>query len=333
MKLFSLVSISAFAITATALEESVQLAARVSKVVQFPNGTWLESLGCRQNGKLIFALIDRPEVWEVDPKNPAPRLVYQFPNATRTSGIVEILPDVFAVTVGNVPGLAISGGTWAMATMDFNSPDVKVKIVAPNIPGAQFLNGLTLLSPRSVLASDSAVGGVYRIDIDTGKSEVVLKDKTMAPVLIPLGVNGVHALKGYLYYSNTVQSKLARIPIDNSSGAPAGSAEVLYNASDYFGADDFALSADGQTAFATVQLSNSIFSIDLTKKRMNRKKIVSGSAIVGGLVGPTSVVFDRLDSRGKRLYVSTNNGAISFALGTLLATPMEGGSLFAVELD
>jgi hypothetical protein len=315
-----------------------------SKIVQFPNSTWLENIGARPNGNLLLVRIDKPEVWQVNPQEqtPTPTLVHRFRNATRTSGIAEVAPDVFAVIVGNVPANAISGGSWSLALLDFaaasSSPSTAatVKIVAPTVPGAQFLNGLEVLSPNAlVLASDSSLGVVYRIDIRTGRSAVIIKDKSMSPMLLPIGVNGIHIRGNDLYFSNTARSLFARIPIDRTTGLATGPAETIYSGSDYLGADDFAISPDGRAAYATNQLSNSIFRIDLTKKqkKRNRVTIVDGGLFSGGIVGPTSLVFSRVPGEEKLCYVSTNNGAVGYAVGTLLGAPKAGGSVFSVLLS
>lgn len=93
----------------------------IRNVAVFPNGTWVENIAVRWNGHLLVTLLNRPEVWEVEPLSGHSELVYSFPEATGTLGIAEIEHDIFAVNVGNstlpatgVPELGAYGPSTTM---------------------------------------------------------------------------------------------------------------------------------------------------------------------------------------------------------------------------
>ncbi|KAK7216619.1 hypothetical protein V2G26_004622 [Clonostachys chloroleuca] len=70
-----------------------------SRVVhQFPAPSWIENLAVRSNGQVLVTFISAPEVYLVDPSEPAKTvLIHKFSNVTAMSGIVEVENDKFYV--------------------------------------------------------------------------------------------------------------------------------------------------------------------------------------------------------------------------------------------
>jgi hypothetical protein len=284
--------------------------ASVTLVHEFYKGSWIENIAVRSNGHLLFTFLDKPEVWELDPltKDAKPSLAYRFPSSNGCLGITEIKPDKFAVIVGQNNSVMGIGGSYYVWTLDLQGNNVNAEqVTRQKVPASSLLNGLTTLSSDAVLASDSAVGGIYRIDLKTGESVVVLNDTTMDGFGVA-GVNGIRLRGQMLYYSNTVQGLLARIPISLSTGKATGPAEVLV--SNHVGTDDFALDAKGEAAYVVNNFGDYLYRVDFASKR-------STNLTTDPLVkGATSAQFGRAKGDETTLYVTTNGGTESSTLKT-----------------
>jgi hypothetical protein len=103
-----------------------------------------------------------------------------------------------------------------------------------DVPSAGFLNGMTAVPSVSgiLLTAYSSNGLVYRINTSNKTSSILLDDPTLESKLsapLKLGVNGLHARDGYLYFDNTFKSPLlARMPYHLKSDTIAGPVEVIF---------------------------------------------------------------------------------------------------------
>jgi hypothetical protein len=314
----------------------------------FPNGTWVENIAPRANGKLSVTLVNLPEVWEVDPWSQSARLVHSFPDANVTLGIAEVDHDVFAVAVGafTAPGKGVPG-SWSIWKLDFQSPirerwwgcsgevpsndSVASKVVG--LPAAVFLNGLSALPSKAgtILVGDSFNGEVYVIDIRNGRYSVAIDDPAFKPnssAGIVLGINGLHVKSEKLYFMNSEQAPLlASIPL-TSDGHAAGPVEVIAKSAVYpldlgFQSDDFAIDLRGEDAWMVSNPSGVLVKINLTS---GQQQIVLGGVSDSTIAGATSAAFGRTEVDDKVLYIVTDGGAVDPG-----ASGLRGGQVLALD--
>ncbi|KAH7025244.1 uncharacterized protein B0I36DRAFT_376858 [Microdochium trichocladiopsis] len=195
---------------------------------QFENGTRIENIAVRKNGNLLVTLSDRPELYEIDPFNPAaPKLIHHFAGYSGLGGITETAPDHFTVNAGNI---TFEPFLWKL---DFNNCGGRAKVSkVTDMPDALYLNGMTTLDSRAgtILTGDCASGRVFRIDTRTGDYTVALDDELLQPppnAILPVGVNGIRLIGHYLYFMNTFKALYGRVPVDLVTGKAKGPYEVL----------------------------------------------------------------------------------------------------------
>ncbi|KAK8041053.1 hypothetical protein PG994_014060 [Apiospora phragmitis] len=300
----------------------------------YPLGTSIENIAVRASGELLLTLLNTPHVDQIDPSQPHPQpaTVKDFstlPIAAAVLGIAEINPGVFAVAAGNYTrGAGPEPGSWSVWQMGLNAdgnghPADTIRLIA-DIPEALFLNGMASLpsspgnrasasaGPKDILVGDIHQGLIYHVDTVTGSYHVVVNDSLTAamphPVFGLLGVNGIHADSSAsapssttLYFTNTGQGILAKVPIDPAAGAY----------------DDFAVRGDD--VYLVTGSDNSVEKRSLAHGGSWSPR---GRVIVGGnlnnsteMVEPTACAFGRTEADAHVLYVVT--------AGTL-ATPING---------
>ncbi|KAJ7841594.1 hypothetical protein B0H14DRAFT_2586812 [Mycena olivaceomarginata] len=144
-----------------------------------------------------------------------------------------------------------------------------------------------LRRPDIVLATDSALGAAYEVDMRTSAVRVLIKDAALALGAPPpvFGMNGLHPHGGSLYFTNSALDTFGRVPLGGGGGAP----EVLVVASS--GYDDFALDAQGRANGTWVQET--------------AVGDVAGSTV---LQRPTAAAFGRCGGKEKILYATTAAG-------------------------
>jgi hypothetical protein len=293
---------------------------KVETLYQFPeNGSWVDNIVLRSNGNLLLTRLDVPEVWSVNTTSGNATLAHSFPNATSCFGIAEIEDDVFAVVVGNFSTTTYqpTAGSFSVQKLDFNidaEEDERVSQVAAvshiaALPEAQALNGMTSFTKESnlVLIADSPKGAVWKVNTKTGDYEIALNDTTMMPAegqALPLGINGLKLVNGYIYYSSTTRMEFCRVKVDENANA-VGEFEVIASG---FLPDNMDVAPDG-TAYIATDPQNSVVRIT----PYGQISLVAGGQLSTQIPGPTSC---RLTSDRKTLYVGTSGGQVAPVLGT-----------------
>ncbi|KAF2262000.1 NHL repeat-containing protein [Lojkania enalia] len=297
------------------------------KVYQFPTVSWIENVSVRSNGHLLLSMLTAPELRGINPIDPKPKisLIYQFPNATSVLGSAEVKPDIFAVVTANV---SLTGGTvpgsYAIWEVDLKRRTTRAR-KAVNVPANWTLNGLARLSKDYFLGSDSGAGAVYRFNLKTGASKVVIQDATMKGSKdLPFGVNGIRVYDSYLYYDNTGKGLFCRIPINPYTGIARGPANVL--ADGLQGLDDFAIGTETGTTYLANFVQNSVLSVD------DNGEVKTVASKLGGKVfyGPTSVRFGRTRLDRNIAYAVTSGASWNSSDGSF--TPIEGGKVIAIKV-
>ncbi|PSR94534.1 hypothetical protein BD289DRAFT_136467 [Coniella lustricola] len=264
------------------------------------NDTWLENLAYRASTNAILATrLDIPQIWSIDATSGSGTLLANVSTIGALAGIAQLgLSSSFGSSTtsnGNsnedflIAGLNFSALTglqpnssafWKLSFEQSNASSSLFTIQeAFTVPGIGLVNGLATWNASMILAADSAMGAIWRIDVHTGDAAIVLQDPTMKPVS-SIGVNGVKVFRSspastdcslchqsraaataataraetkiantttdtaYIYYTSTEQSLLARIAVDPVTATPLGPAQIL--ASGLGEADDFTLVVEDQ---------------------------------------------------------------------------------------
>lgn len=305
------------------------------EIFHFANATFIENIALRPNGHLLLDTFDNGRMYTIDPSAPdaKPHVAAQFPAVTSLTGIVEVAPDVFAVS-GGIPSatnpFAFELGTAKVFLINFRDCGAKhgqtkvpeVQKIA-EMPDANILNGMTHLPahPHIILTVDSVDGHIFRVDTSTGAVDVAIQDAKLAigngNATTPLGANGIKVHDGYLYFANSAQLFFGRVAI-TPEGNRAGDVEKIVSVLDRatMAYDDFAITKDGTAYVATHPSYLSKITSD------GKETIIVGADDQTILYGPTSVILSR---DGKKAYVTTG-GAASDGVGTT------GGQLVEVSL-
>lgn len=308
---------------------AVTLPLPTKTIYQFPNTTWIESIATRSNGHLLLSILGPPEIYSLDPSaaTPLPTLLATIPDVTGLLGLTEVSPDLFAVVAGNLTtvhtGIPNSFSIWII---DFNICNSTSPLIskAADVPSAGLLNGLAPLPgiPNTILAADSILGAVWKLDIVTGENEIVIQIPEMlaGPALV-LGINGLRVRDGYLYFTNSGSISFSRVAINsNGTVAPGAAVELLATGDTLF--DDFAFD-DAGTAWINTNTGNTIVAVG----QDGVSETVAGGLDQLTLAGGTDAVFGRGADDGGILYVGTSGGGAAPINGTV----SEPGKVVAVD--
>lgn len=300
---------------------------KVETLYQFPNnGSWVSNIVLRSDDTLLLTRLDAPEVWSVDTTSGNATLAHSFPNATSCFGISEIDDDVFAVVVGNfsTKTYAPTPGSFSLQKLDFATGDKKGPAVSniAALPEAQALNGMASFTKGSnlVLIADSPKGVAWKVDTKTGDYSIALNDTTMLPAkgqTLPLGVNGLKVLDGYVYYSSTTRMEYCRVKVHDDATA-AGEYEVIASG---FLPDNLDVAPDG-IAYIATDPQNSVVRVTPS----GQISLVAGGQLSTEMPGPTSC---RLTDDQKTLFVGTSGGQVAPVLGTF----MEPGKVVKITFE
>ena len=229
----------------------------VRMVYQFEAHATLENLAPRSNGQLVLTVSDQPAIYNIDPskEHQPPSLLYHFPNASSTTGIAEIAPDIFAVVTGNWSTVTYQAvpGTFYVWSVDLTTSTPTAKIIAPMPEGAA-LNGATTLdgSPDLLLIADSTLGAVWRLNLTTGDYSIAIQNPLFSnwSSTWPMGINGIRTFRQSLYFLNSAQGSYGRVPI-SSDGSATGEVEVIARIDVPARFDDFDIDWAGNAWVAT----------------------------------------------------------------------------------
>ncbi|KAH7145427.1 hypothetical protein B0J13DRAFT_607114 [Dactylonectria estremocensis] len=298
-------------------------------IYQFPNVTWLENIAVRSNGQLLVGFGTEAALYSVDPdsNNPNPTLVYAFPNATAVFGISEVYPDVFALALGNFTWQKEAGvwHTWSVWTVDFTGDDGPEVSKVADIGEALWLNGMATVpgAPGNVLMSDSSLGALWKLDINTRKYEIAIERPEMAPLNFHpfIGINGLRILRDHAYFLTSNSASAYRIKLSSKGYAlPGAKLERIGQYS--FGLDDFAIDSHG-TLWACTNLNHTVAAFGTSGEFAT----VAGSSTEMTVAGDTSAAFGRGRKDKQVLYVVTSGAWSKPVNGTMT----EGGKIVAVD--
>lgn len=304
----------------------------VEIIHQFPLGTWVENLAVRSNGQILATILSSPELYQVDPQGKRdPFLIHTFPNATGLVGITELGRDKFyvvAITANLETGTFEPGSSsvWEVNLRPFSihhgTPAAVVKVA--NFPDALLLNGIAPFNRKrhTVLIADSLAGVIYRFNVRTGESRIVIDEPLLKGSIDPfaIGVNGLNLDGLNLYFSNTRLQIVAR-QLLNRDASPRGNPVVVVNATSSI--DDFALGPNGDYFIA--QSPYLSYAPTTTGDVISLARNIS----MPDLIGATAVRFGRKFKDIHNVYVSTSGGIPQYLSGELTL----GGSVNKVHVS
>ena len=214
--------------------------------------------------------------------------------------------------------MPFQGSDYALWTVDLRD-GMRMTEVIPRIEGVGTLNGLTRLADGVLLASDTKLGAVIRLDLRTRSAKLVVEDETMIglPLVGGAGINGIRVHEGYVYYTNFLKGILCRVPVHPVEATRTGPVQVL--ASGLGVLDDLAVTGDG-VSYVMQYFGGTVARVGLDG---------GVDVVAGGLDRPTSAQFGRTVKDAKTLYVSSSGNP----LGTVFKPWFEGGKVYAINLD
>ncbi|KAI9159008.1 putative hetero-Diels-Alderase [Paramyrothecium foliicola] len=298
--------------------------------------SWFENIAVRPNGDLLVTRLDAPEIYAVDPESGDSSVLVSFLQDAQlrsVMGITELTPDIWAVGVGwydHAQG-GPRAGSWEIWRLDLTGSKPATTLTA-KIPEAGMINGLTTWNETTALAVDSLYGKVFRIDIQSGTYSVALEDPaTMAPpsdAPVQIGINGVRARDGYVYYTNTTLMSIYRIPVDEKLQAK-GPAETLAVG---IVPDDFCFDEENEgVLFITGNVSNVVSKVTLREGTQlpTRPETFAGGPMELDVAGATACAFGRGPQDKRPLYVVTCGGSGVPVKGEIV----EPGKVVAINVN
>ncbi|KAK3900103.1 hypothetical protein C8A05DRAFT_17558 [Staphylotrichum tortipilum] len=289
----------------------------IRNIYTFPPNTFIENIAVRSNSHLLLTSMSVPDLYTLNPllSSPTPSIVHTFPNASGISGIAEVTPDLFAVitAVWDLAATRALPGTLAVWTVSLATNPPTVRFVT-SVPESPILNGLTRhpTNSRYLLAADSALGALWRVDLATGGKEIVFQDALLTPTgTVPgthLGINGLRSDLGgkHVYFTNSARKFLGRVEVDGKGGVKGG-VQVLAN-SKAAGADvvydDLALDVGRGVVWVASHPSYAV-KVMLGGPGVARQEVLNHTV---RLLNPTSAAFGRGGRKQERTLYVTNGG-------------------------
>jgi sugar lactone lactonase YvrE len=245
--------------------------------VTYTPGTILENIAIAPSGNIFATDVANGTIYQVTPAGSS----HVFAQVNDGLAGVALNTDnrLYAAGLTTLYGFAADGTASTLV----------------NIPGAQELNGLTLIAPNKFLVADDAADTIWLVDTASGHTEAWLTGPLLAPSPggLPFGPNGIKVYQGSVYISNTGAGTLLRVPI--LPGGAAGAPEILKSS---LVIDDFAFGSDG-SIFAAAQFGQIIRLYPDGSQTM----------IPTGTLGDAAVAFGRTPADVNTLYVVNNGGA------------------------
>lgn len=250
--------------------------------------------GWMSAGLILATNMNSASLISIDPTTKTSSTALSITGASGLSGIVEYAPDLFAVIGGK-----------AIYRVDFTSTPPKSSLIK-TISEAGNLNGLSTFTNDSVLVGDAGKGVVYRLDIEKGTYEQVIKDSTMAPSgSIPFGIDGLRyrASDSTLWYTNIFKNSFHRLTLDPVTGKAVGSVTTLWT--NLMGDDlCFGPGEGNMKVYVATNSRNSLVEVDTTQQKPSPKTVATVS-------GSTACAVGRGEGDKGVVYVSGGQGVYS----------------------
>ncbi|KAE9365000.1 hypothetical protein N431DRAFT_314683, partial [Stipitochalara longipes BDJ] len=284
----------------------------IRQIYTFGPNTFIEQIAVRSNSHILLTSESVPTLFTLNPlvTTPNASVLYTFPNATGLSGITETSPDVFTLVSGVWDLVNTRATNLNIWTIDLCSHTPVVKHIT-SIVNSTIFNGIAAIPGTDlVLAADSALGAVWRVNIRTHQYGIAFSDPLLAPLGTDpgtnLGINGIRVSADgkWVYFANSAKGIFGRVPISHG-GEKIGAVEVIASVGILTGVagvhfDDFALGEEGKAWIAT-------HPSDVIEVQVG-KGVVADIQNTTLLLNPTSSAFGRGEARERRTLYVTNGG-------------------------
>ncbi|KAI1078832.1 hypothetical protein F5B20DRAFT_193989 [Whalleya microplaca] len=279
-------------------------------VTQLPSDSWFEGFAARPNGKILAARLDEPELYTFQAEDPdaTPQLLHSFEEA---NGLINICPipgthDEYLVLSGVVDLALIEFEQFIVWRVTLDPEDIKPPTVTKitQVHDTGFCIGIVPVTDRIVLIPDSFKNCIWRLDIESGKSSILIADDSMkvASDADFFGLNRLRIADDFIWFTNTSMGILCRVPIERVPDDPevglrtSGPVSILTN--DIPHCDGLTCTKD-QTAFFTCSYTDG-FIWKVTVEPTSGK--ASTAVVMKNLACPTAVELIYVDGKPK-LYV------------------------------
>jgi sugar lactone lactonase YvrE/uncharacterized protein YciI len=260
-----------------------------TEVAAWPENTFLESITPLPDGGLLVANKEGARVERIAPDG--------------RRSLFASLPDNLTGLEYGVQGVVFATGR------EKGRPETVYRVaegraeVLVEIAAAKFLNGLTAISPRTLLVADSGAQTIWKVDVEARTATPWLVHELLGHrdaahqfpgnTFIP-GANGIKRFRDAVYVSSTDRGLVVRIPLrpDGSAGVPSVWARDVV-------VDDFAFDTDGNLYGTSHPLSTVV----RIRPDGSRATIATGAQ---GVVGATAVAFGTRPGEERNLYVVGN---------------------------
>lgn len=306
---------------------------RVEKSRDFPEGLEIENMALRPSGSILaITYASAPHLYEVPPiANSEPKLIYTFQNATGISSIAESsTPDEYFLITGN-----FSFKTWSPAPASYAIHRLSFDKYTDE-PTVEELTSLSAISQPNgmihvpntpyVLIADCRGGFVFRFNTETLELTTYFDDPLLKPVGSPVefGVNGIKLYRGYLYFSNTNQEIVARLPASGEEAILVGKPEIIVTQT---ATDDFIINNFNGDLYLA---ENGFNALGFFSKRINGTlpETLLGGPNCTALLSPSAVIWAK-GAEGRTLIISNSGNPSQFETGNFTG----GGRINFVYLD
>ncbi|KAM7186293.1 hypothetical protein V8F33_011889 [Rhypophila sp. PSN 637] len=291
----------------------------IRNIFTFPRNHFIENIAVRSNSQLLVTSMSVPHLFAIDPNAAVPNatIIHTFTNSTGLAGIAEITPDVFALVTGtwDLANTRAELGSLAVWKVNFNSLAGPQVSFLTQIANSTIFNGLVRhpTNPRLLLAADSAIGAVWKVDLLTGTYGVAFSSPLLTPTGtamegLHLGINGLTARGNTLYFTNSAQKFFGKVTI-NWEGVPTGPIQIISNSTAAPGTpgnvvyDDIALDRKGKVAWIA---SHPDYAVGVRLNGNNHaQRVIQNSTL---LLNPTAAAFGRGSRKEERTLYITNGG-------------------------
>ncbi|KAM7198903.1 hypothetical protein V8F20_005970 [Naviculisporaceae sp. PSN 640] len=292
----------------------------IRNIFTFPKNHFIENIAVRANSQLLVTSMSVPHLFAIDPNAAVPNatIVYTFTNSTGLAGIAEIKPDVFALVTGtwDLTNTRAELGSLAVWTVDFRQTTPSINFLT-QIANSTIFNGLVRhpTNPRLLLAADSALGAVWRVDLLTGSYGVAFSSPLLTPTGtafegLHLGINGLTARANTLYFTNSAQKFFGKVNI-NHEAIPTGPIQIISNSTAAPGTpgnvvyDDIALDKQGKVAWIASHPDYAVGVRYGNGSQGAQQRVIQNATL---LLNPTAAAFGRGSKKEEKTLYITNGG-------------------------
>ncbi len=237
--------------------------------------------------------------------------MHTFPQEEAT-GVINLCalpghPDEFIVITGFVNMTEVRFENMIFWRVKLHPEDAEPPVATKltTIPDAGFCIGLVPVTSRTLLVADSSKHCIWKLDIESGNSSVLLEDTLFEAASKEdfFGLNRIRVGGGYAWFTNSSAGTFGRFPVEIKEGeeteiAVTGDIQIIV--ADIPQCDGLAMSKDFSAAFAVSYLGGFMWKIAIDKDT----GMGSTSIVMQHLVSPTHVEMTSVGGKPKIYVVS-----------------------------